>query len=70
MALTIQLSHTDGYFLTAVPVVACLKQYLTGSIKKPGVWFQANIVEPELFIKDIEKMGIKLNIKKNENEKV
>lgn len=68
--MTVHLSHTDGYFLTAVPIVACLKQYITGSANKPGVWFQANIVEPELFLQDIKQMGIKLNIDSNENQKV
>ncbi|MBN2410990.1 saccharopine dehydrogenase NADP-binding domain-containing protein [candidate division KSB1 bacterium] len=67
--LTVQLSHSNGYFLTAVPVAACLKQYLSGAVRNPGVWFQANIVKPELFLKDINRMGIKLNIKTNENQK-
>ncbi len=62
--IQINLMHTDGYFLTAVPVVACLKQYNEGTIKQTGLWYQANIVDPVQFIRDIDTMGIKTEIKK------
>lgn len=62
--LRITLSHEDGYFLTAVPVVACLLQYLNDNIRKPGLHFQANIVEPKQFLKDMERMGIRIAIDK------
>jgi saccharopine dehydrogenase (NAD+, L-lysine-forming) len=56
--LDVTLSHEDGYTLTAIPVVACLLQYLDGSIRKPGLWTQAGIVEPERLMGDLERMGI------------
>ncbi len=62
--IQIKLMHTDGYFLTAVPIVACLKQYSEGTFKKTGLWYQANIVDPEQFISDIDTMGIKTEINK------
>ncbi|RRJ63680.1 KR domain-containing protein [Paenibacillus oralis] len=54
----VSLYHSDGYMLTAIPVVACLLQYLDGSIKKTGLWTQANLVEPERLMRDMIKMGV------------
>jgi saccharopine dehydrogenase (NAD+, L-lysine-forming) len=61
-SIRITLSHKDAYLLTAIPVVACLLQYLELGNRKPGLWFQAHFVEPEKFIKDIQRLGIQLSI--------
>ncbi|HEY44655.1 MAG TPA: NAD(P)H-binding protein [Anaerolineae bacterium] len=58
----VTLYHEDGYMFTAIPVVACLLQYLDGSIKKPGLWTQANIVETNRLMKDMERMGVDITI--------
>jgi saccharopine dehydrogenase-like NADP-dependent oxidoreductase len=58
----IRLSHKDGSYFTAIPAVACLLQYIDGSIEKPGLWLQANIVEPNRFMEDMERMGIDVQI--------
>ena len=56
------LYHEDGYMITAIPVAACLLQYLDGSIQKPGLWFQALVVEPERFMSDMKRMGLGVRI--------
>lgn len=52
-----KIEHEDGYLLTALPVVACLLQYLDGSIRQPGLWLQGNVVEPQRFFNDLKRMG-------------
>jgi saccharopine dehydrogenase (NAD+, L-lysine-forming) len=56
--IEVVISHPDGYLFTAIPVAACLLQYLDGSIDKPGLWLQAHIVEPTRLMKDMQHMGI------------
>ena len=60
----ITIAHPDGYMFTAIPVAACLLQYLDGSIAKPGLWLQAHVVEPNRFMSDMQRMGISLQISK------
>ncbi len=52
------VSHTDGYELTAIPVVATILQYLDGSAKKPGLWMMGHLVDPPRLMRDMEAMGI------------
>ncbi|MHC1687282.1 MAG: saccharopine dehydrogenase family protein [Methanothrix sp.] len=49
--------HSDAYFLTASPVVACTRQYLNGSIK-PGLNIMGHAVDAKLMIEDMVRMGI------------
>lgn len=60
------LYHKDGYMFTAIPVTACLLQYLEGSINKPGLWMMGHLVDPNRLMKDMERMGVevRINIKK------
>ncbi len=58
----ITAEHDDPYFFTAAPIVACLKQYLNGSIKKPGLHFMGQIVNTQKLFEDLKEMGIKITI--------
>ncbi len=57
--------HDDGYEFTAIPVVACINQYLDGTISKPGLWMMGHIVDPNRLFKDMEEMGIKIETQTN-----
>jgi saccharopine dehydrogenase (NAD+, L-lysine-forming) len=59
-SLEISVSHADGYELTAIPVVAMLKQVLDGSERKPGLWMMGHLVDPQRLFQDIERMGVRV----------
>jgi saccharopine dehydrogenase (NAD+, L-lysine-forming) len=61
-SLRMKVSHTDAYLVTAAPAVACLFQYLDGSIRKPGLWKQATLVEPVRFFADLAKLGLQVTV--------
>jgi saccharopine dehydrogenase (NAD+, L-lysine-forming) len=56
----VSLYHADGYEFTAIPVVACLLQYLDGSIRRPGLWMMGHLVDPARLLHDMERMGIRV----------
>ncbi len=55
-----RIAHPDGYELTAIPVVAYLKQYLDGTARKDGVYMMGHIVEPVKLFDDMQKMGVQI----------
>jgi saccharopine dehydrogenase (NAD+, L-lysine-forming) len=59
-SLVMTVFHEDSYLLTAAPAVACLLQYLDGSLQKPGLWRQATLVEPVRFFEDIARFGVQI----------
>jgi saccharopine dehydrogenase (NAD+, L-lysine-forming) len=58
--VNITVSHSDSYFLTAAPLVACLEQYWDGTIplEQGKVYLQGCIVEPKRFFHDLKAMGV------------
>jgi saccharopine dehydrogenase (NAD+, L-lysine-forming) len=52
------IEHEDGYELTAIPVVALLKQY--DSIRRPGLHMMGHLADPDCLFQDMERMGAKV----------
>jgi len=63
--ISITLYHQDGYMFTAIPVVACLLQYLDGEARKAGLWMMGHLVNPERLIRDMERLGIRVKIEED-----
>jgi saccharopine dehydrogenase (NAD+, L-lysine-forming) len=55
-----RIFHEDAYLLTAAPVAACLRQYLDGAARKPGLWLMAHLVEPTRLFSDLKTMSINI----------
>ncbi|MFG6095570.1 saccharopine dehydrogenase NADP-binding domain-containing protein [Leptothoe sp. ISB3NOV94-8A] len=54
--------HDSAYEFTVIPVIACLHQYLDGSIRKTGLWMMGHLVDPGRLLNDMEKMNTRLQI--------
>ena len=52
------IEHADGYELTAIPVVALLKQF--DQVRKPGLHMMGHLAEPERLFQDMESMGVRM----------
>ena len=52
------IEHEDGYELTAIPIVAFLKQY--DRICKPGLHMMGHLADPERLFRDMEQMGVRV----------
>ena len=59
--IEVTISHTDGYKLTAIPVVACLLQYMDGTAYRPGLWMMGHLVDPVRLFKEMEQMGVQIS---------
>ena len=55
-----RIEHADGYELTAIPVVAYLKQYLDGSARHPGLHMMGHLAEPSRLFQDMQSMGVQI----------
>lgn len=60
-AVRITAEHDDAYMFTAIPVVACVKQYLDGALPV-GPAMMGLAVDDERLCRDMEAMGMRLNL--------
>ena len=51
--------HDDAYLFTAIPVIACLKQYFDGTLPL-GLGMMGHVVDEKLLFSDMAKMGAKI----------
>jgi saccharopine dehydrogenase (NAD+, L-lysine-forming) len=56
--LEASVEHEDGYELTAIPVVAFLKQY--HNIRRPGLHMMGHLADPDCLFQDMERMGVRV----------
>lgn len=56
----LQLSHADGYIMTALPMVAALRQYVDGKIPQRGIQRQAVAVDPGNLVADLRRLGVEV----------
>jgi saccharopine dehydrogenase (NAD+, L-lysine-forming) len=54
-----RLEHEDGYELTAIPVVAVLKQY--DRVRQPGLHMMGHLADPDCLFQDMQQMGVRLS---------
>jgi saccharopine dehydrogenase (NAD+, L-lysine-forming) len=59
---TIELRHPDPWEFTALAVVACLKQYLDGSIAQPGVRMMGDVVDPGRTLEELRHLGAEVTV--------
>jgi hypothetical protein len=58
--IIMRAEHDNAYEFTVIPVIATLKQYADGSIRRPGLWMMGHIVDPDRLFADMERMGISI----------
>ena len=62
--ITIAVSYDDPYELTAIPVVACIRQFAMQPAR-PGLWRQALYVDPSFFWRNLQNMGVQVSVTMN-----
>jgi hypothetical protein len=56
--------HDDPYLFTAVPVFSCIRQYLAGTIRKPGLYMMGHVIDTDELVRDMTEFGIFVSIEK------
>jgi saccharopine dehydrogenase (NAD+, L-lysine-forming) len=65
--MTIRLSHEDAYLFTAIPVAACIMQYLEKA-HEPGFHFQSHFLNPESLLQVLNDLGIQAQVSHRADE--
>ena len=60
-SVSVSVAGADSYLITAAPVVACLSQLIDGSVRRPGLHCQAQLVEPNRLLDDLAEFGLEVN---------
>ncbi len=55
--VVLSIFHPDTYAMTAFPIAATVRQWLTGTLRGPGLRFQALAAEPHAFLDDLRRFG-------------
>lgn len=62
-AAQLEITGEDGYLMTAAPVVACLRRLIDGTARHPGLTLQAEILDPDDLLGELEGMGLSVSIR-------
>jgi saccharopine dehydrogenase (NAD+, L-lysine-forming) len=57
----LEITGDDGYLLTAAPAASCIRHVLDGSVRRPGLWLQADLVDPDVLLADLTAAGLGVN---------
>lgn len=60
-SVSVSVAGTDSYLITAAPVMACLNQLIDASARRPGLHYQAQLVEPDRLLDDLAELGLEVN---------
>ncbi|GAB6125286.1 saccharopine dehydrogenase NADP-binding domain-containing protein [Humidesulfovibrio idahonensis] len=60
-SLRLVVDHPSPYALTAIPVAACLRQYLAGGLCAPGLRFMGQVADPRRLLDDMARMGVRVD---------
>ena len=69
-ALKLVISHDDGYKATAIAAVAGILQLLDGTINEPGVVIMGHGVNPDRYLADIQRLGMKVRLKQSQVDRL
>ena len=56
-SVVLTIAHADTYAMTAFPVAATVRQWLSGTLRGPGLRFQALATDPHVFLEDLRLFG-------------